>query len=167
MKVRNLCKRTALLVLLFNLFSISFMAQSKLSAKDVETIKGIEETYRAAWLKNDDKAILSLFTDDATLYPNGNASIKGKDAMYKFWFAPSDTVTTINTYETKIEDINGEGGFAYVAGTNELTWTTEKKDKSESKRFISKGYFLTVYVKHNKQWKILKQFWSGKTQEAK
>lgn len=91
-----------------SLIFVSIQAQNKLSNKDIKAIKQIEETYRTAWLKNDEKTILSLFTDDAMLYPNGNTPVKGKDEMRKFWFVPSDTITTINTYETKIEEIYGE-----------------------------------------------------------
>ena len=141
-------------------------ARGGLGTADIEAIKQIEETYRTAWLKNDEKTILSLFADDAMLYPNGNAPVKGKDEMRKFWFAASDTVTTINTYETKIDEIYGEKNLAYVVGSNELRWSTEKKDKTELKRFASKGYFIGIYVKRDRQWKILKQYWTGKTQEV-
>jgi ketosteroid isomerase-like protein len=150
-----------------NLFFVSIQAQNKLSNRDLDAIKQIEETYRTAWLKNDEKTILSLFWDEAMLYPNGNTPVKGKSEMQKFWFAPSDTITTINQYETQIDEIYGDKNLAYLTGTNELYWSTEKKDKTELKRFISKGYFIGVYVKRGKEWRILKQFWSGKTQEVK
>lgn len=82
-------------------------AQNKLSNKDIEVIKKIEETYRTAWLKNDEKTILALFWEDGMLYPNGN-TIKGIEGMRKIRFAPSDTITSINTYQTKIDEIYGE-----------------------------------------------------------
>lgn len=154
------------LIISIGLLFVSAQAQSKLKSKDVEAIKQIEETYRTAWLKNDEKAILALFWEDGMLYPNGNTPVKGIDGMRKFWFAPSDTITTIDVYETKVDEIFGEKGLAYAVGTNELHWSTEKKDKTERKRFISKGYFIGIYVKRNDSWKILKQSWSGKTQEV-
>jgi uncharacterized protein (TIGR02246 family) len=154
------------LALIF-IFAATICAQSSLPAKDVEAVKSIQETYRAAWLKNDEKTVLSLFTDDATLYPNGNKPVKGKTEITKFWFAPSDTVTTINSFEIKIEDLAGNGNFAVLTGSNELQWTSEKRDKSELKRFVSKGYFITVYTKRGAQWKILSQFWNAKTEELK
>ena len=149
------------------IFAGAAQAQGRLSAKDIEAIKARQETYRAAWLKNDEKTVLSLFTDDATLYPNGNKPVKGKTEITKFWFAPSDTVTTINSFEIKIEDLAGNGNFAVLTGSNELQWTSEKRDKSELKRFVSKGYFVTVYTKRGAQWKILSQFWNAKTEEIK
>lgn len=154
-------------VFIVGLFFSVASAQNKLSNKDIEAIKQIEETYRTAWLKNEEQTILSLFWDDAMLFPNGNTPIKGIEGMKKFWFAPSDTITTINAYETKIDEIYGEKNLAYVVGTNELNWSTEKKDKTERKRFVSKGYFIGIYVRRDKMWKISKQSWSGKTQEVK
>ncbi|MEZ5424847.1 MAG: nuclear transport factor 2 family protein [Pyrinomonadaceae bacterium] len=160
-------KKAFILIGLIFVLTTAFRAQNGLSAKDIEAIKNIEETYRTAWLKNDEKTILSLFTDDATLYPNGNDPVKGKEEMHKFWFAPSDTVTTINTFELKIADIHGSKDYATATGTNELGWTMENKSKNEIKRFIGKGYFISVYVKSGRDWKIFKQFWSGKTEEVK
>lgn len=155
------------LIISIGLLFVSVQAQNKLKSKDIEAIKRIEETYRTSWLKNDEKTILALFWEDGMLYPNGNTPVKGIEEMRKFWFAPSDTITTINTYETKVDEIYGEKNLAYSVGTNELHWSTEKKDKTELKRFVSKGYFISVYVKRNGVWKILKQSWSGKTQEIK
>jgi uncharacterized protein (TIGR02246 family) len=157
------------------LFSLVFLvvcaaaveAQNNLPAKDIEAIKNVQETYRTAWLKNDEKTVLSLFTDAATLYPNGGKPVKGKAEITKFWFAPSATITTINSFEIKVEDLNGNGNFAVLTGSNEILWTSEKQDKSESKRFVSKGYFISVYTKRGTEWKILSQFWNAKTEEIK
>jgi uncharacterized protein (TIGR02246 family) len=160
-------KRTLVLCGLIIALTFDLQAQNNLSANDIQAIKNIEETYRSSWLKNDEKTILSLFTDEATLYPNGNSPVKGKEEMRKFWFAPSDTVTTITTFEVGIEDVNGNDNYATLTGTNEIGWTMENKAKNERTRFVAKGYFISVYVKRGKEWKIFKQFWSGKTEEIK
>lgn len=160
-------KLLTFLILVIGTFCNSAQAQQKLLAKDSEAIKNTEEIFRTAWLKNDEKTILSLFTDNATLYPAGNAPVKGKDSLYKYWFAPSDIITSINTFDVKIEDISGDKNFATVTGSDEILWTTEKKDKTERKRFVSKGYFIAVYVKKNNEWKIWKRFAASKTEEIK
>lgn len=141
--------------------------QERLPAKDIETIKNIEEIFRTAWLKNDERTILSLFTDDATLYPGGGTPVRNKDGLYKYWFAPSDTITTITGFEINIEDVGGEKNYATVTASDEIFWTTEKKDKTGQKRFVSKGHFIAVYVKKNNEWKIWKRFAAGKTEEIK
>src|SRR5688500_6531499 len=100
MKIINYGKYLILLVLI--IFCSSAQAQSSLSAEDIKAIKAVEETYRTAWLKNDEKTILSLFAYDAALYPNGNAPVRGKTEIRKFWFAPSDIITIVNHFEIKI-----------------------------------------------------------------
>lgn len=166
-KFMNLRKTLIFSNALIIAFAAAIQAQSNLSAKDAEAIRSVQETYRAAWLKNDEKTILSLFTDDATLYPNGGKPVKGKPEVTKFWFAPSGTITTIKAFEIEIEDLRGDKNFAVLTGSNELQWTSEKKDKSELKRFVSKGYFISVYARRDKEWKILSQFWNAKTEEIK
>jgi uncharacterized protein (TIGR02246 family) len=153
------------LVILLTSFGAN--AQGKLKQSDILAIKKIEETYRTAWLKNDAETILGLFADDAVLMPNGNPMVRGKEAMRQFWFAPSETVTTINKYETSVEQIYGEKNLAYLVGTNELLWTMENKSKNDVKRYRSTGYFIVIYVKKGKEWKITRQSWSSKLQEVK
>ena len=51
MKVTKYNKYAVLLILTI-IFCLSAEAQSSLTAKDIEAIRGVEETYRAAWLKN-------------------------------------------------------------------------------------------------------------------
>lgn len=161
----NFCKNLIALIFLIAIFALAVRAQINLTAKDIEAIKRVEEKYRAAWLKNDEKMILALFADDAALYPNGNAPVKGKTEIQKFWFAPSDTKTTITRFEIKIEDVSGDRNYATATGANEIGWTSEKK--AERKRFVSKGYFISVYVREGRDWKFYKQFWTGKTEEIK
>ena len=163
----NSYKTLILLTAFIIVSAVTAQTQSSLPAKDSEAIRTIQETYRTAWLKNDEKTILSLFTDDAALYPNGNKPVKGKADVQKFWFAPSDTITSIKAFDIKIEDITGNENFAVLIGSNELQWISEKKDKSESKQFVSKGYFISVYIKRGREWKILSQFWNARTEEIK
>ena len=160
-------KRFAYLALIYILSLFSISAQSSLAEPDIESIKQVEESFRTAWLKNDEKTIMSLFTEDATMYPSTMAPVKGKSELYKFWFAPSDSVTSITAFKEKIEEINGSGNYATLIGSNELAWTTEKKDKSVIKRYLSKGYFIVVFVKQGQDWKMLKRFANGKTEEIK
>ena len=166
MKVTKYNKYAGLVILTL-VFCLPAEAQSGLSAKDIEAVRAVEETYRAAWLKNDEKTILSLFADDAMLYPNGGAPVKGKEEIRKFWFAPSGTVTTVKSFEIKIEDVSGDRNYATVTGANEIGWTSENKNNRETKRFVSKGYFISVYVRRGRDWKFYKQFWTSKTEEIK
>ena len=165
MKFVNYCRRPVILILLTLTAWPLVQAQDSLTAKDIDAIRTVEKIYRESWLKNDERAVLSLFAADATLYPNGNPPIKGMDGIRKFWFAPSETLTTINDFQTEIEDIAGDKNVAVVTGSNVINFTSGKKDKSVTKRYVSKGYFISMYVRGGGDWKILKQFWNSKTEE--
>ncbi|NJM53525.1 MAG: nuclear transport factor 2 family protein [Blastocatellia bacterium] len=120
--------RVLSLFLTLGLFFVSIQAQNKLAAKDTEAIKQIEKNFESAWLKNDEKSVLALFWDDATLYPNGN-TIKGIEGIKKFWFSPSDSIHTLSKYEIKLEDIYGERNLAYAIGVHDIAWTATTKGK--------------------------------------
>ena len=162
--MRNVCR---VLILFAGCMTISVNAQSGLSSKDIEAIKAQQVAYRQAWLRNDEAAVLSIFTDDATLYPAGGSPVRGKAELRKFWFAPSDTVTTINKFDDEIEDITGDRNFAAMTGTNTIHWTSEKKDKTETKRYISRSTFIALLRRQGNEWKITKQIWHAKTEEIK
>jgi ketosteroid isomerase-like protein len=142
-------------------------AQTKLSNKDIESIKQVEKNFEIAWLKNDEKAVLSSFWEDATLYPNGNKPINGIAEIKKFWFTPSDTVDTLSKYDIKIEELYGEKNMAVGIATNDIAWTSETKGKPEVRRFTALRSMMVIYLKRNNQWKIFKRHWSGKLQEVK
>jgi uncharacterized protein (TIGR02246 family) len=141
--------------------------QPKLSNKDIEAIKQVEKNFEAAWLKNDEKVVLSSFWEDATLYPNGNKPINGVAEIKKFWFTPSDTVDTLSKYDIKIEELYGEKNMAVGIATNDIAWAAVTKGKTEVRQFTAFRSMMVVYLKRNNQWKIFKRHWSGKLQEVK
>ncbi len=155
------------LIAIFTFSTVSIQAQNNLSEKDTKSIKEIKETYRTAWLQNDSKTILSLFTDGATIYPNGLSPKKGTKALSDFWFSPSDSTTLITEYKINLEEISGEKKLAFVTGSTEIRWTITNMKSNEVKKYASKGNFLTVLVKQKNEWKITKHIWNGKFEEIK
>ncbi len=133
--------------------------------EDVAAIRSIEETFRTAWLKNDERTIMSLFSSDASLYPGGAKPLKGLDSLQKYWFGASDVVTTIERFEVVIEDVEGTPAFATVTGSDVIHWSTVKKDGTGRKQFVSKGHFVALYIKNNSRWLMHKRFAAGKTEE--
>ncbi len=154
-----------LFLLTIVVLSSSISSQSMPPAADLVAIRSIEEVFRTAWLRNDEGTIMSLFMRDATLYPGGNAPIRGIDALEKYWFGPSDVVTAIDRFDVEIEDIAGTGKFATATGADVIYWSTAKKGGTDRKHFVSKGHFIAVYVKTNNQWRIQKRFAASKTEE--
>lgn len=158
--------KSALMVILLTGLSSVALAQTP-PAQDVSAIRAVEEIFRTAWLKNDERTIMSLFTPDAALYPGGNPPHRGINALQKYWFGPSDVITSIDQFEVSIEDIHGTPAFATVTGSDVIHWSTAKKDGTDRKRFVSKGHFLAVYKKNNGRWQILKRFAAARTEEIK
>jgi ketosteroid isomerase-like protein len=154
------------LIAVFVFLAISVQAQNKLSKKDIKSIKEIKETYRISWLEDDSRTILSLFAEDATIYPNGLSPRVGKKALNDFWFTPSDSKTVITDYKIDLEEINGEKNLAFATGSTEIKWNTTHKN-GDAKNYSSKGNFLTVFSKHNGKWEIIRHIWNGKFEEIK
>ena len=144
----------------------SAIAQS-MPPSDTAAIRRVEETFRSAWLSNDEVRIMSLFHRDAALFPGPNPPLRGKDALRGYWFGPSDTRTTIDEFQLTIDDIEGNASFATVSGSDVIHWSTMKRDGSETKRFVSRGHYLAVYTKAGGRWLMLKRFAAAKTEEIK
>ncbi len=156
---------TALIgIILFVIIGVQAIVQ-KPPPPDVAAIRSIEETFRTAWLKNDETTIMSLFSADASMYPGGGKPLKGTDALQKYWFGPSDVVTTIARFDVNIDEIEGTSTFATVTGSDVIHWSTVKKDGSDRKQFVSKGHFVALYTKTNSRWRIYKRFAAAKTEE--
>jgi ketosteroid isomerase-like protein len=151
-------------IFLFVIIGIQTDVQTPPDA-DIAAIRSIEETFRTAWLKNDEKTIMSLLEPDASLYTGGRAPLNGTDSIRRYWFGPSDVVTTIESFDLEIEAVEGTADFATVTGSDVIRWSTVKKKGSDRKAFVSKGHFLAVYTKINSRWAMHKRFAAGKTEE--
>ena len=164
LKSRNLI----LLLIAFLFFGTAeIYPQKTLSEKDTEAIRQIEESFSEAWLKNDEQGVLSLFWDDAMLYPNGRDAVRGTAGIKKVWFTPSERITILSQYDTTLEEIYGRKNLAFAVGSNEIVWTSKNKDESDSRRFAATRHFMAIYEKRDKKWKILRRHWSGKLREIK
>src|SRR5688572_31838891 len=74
--------------------------------------------------------------------------------IFFFFFQAEDgirdlTVTGVQTCALPIYR-----NYATVTGANEIGWTSENKNNRETKRFVSKGYFISVYVRRGRDWKF-------------
>ncbi len=160
-------KIISMLIILLLFGSANIHSQGKLSEKDVKNIEKIEQDFAKAWINNDEKGVLSLFWDDAMLYANGRKPVKGIAEIKRVWFTPSDRIHTLTKYNTKLDEVYGDRNLAYAIGTNQIEWDSKEKGKPEVRKFTAERHFLAIYVKRNKQWKILRRHWNGKLKEVK
>jgi hypothetical protein len=76
--------------------SNSMDLQSELTPQDEKAIKATIEAYRVAWLANDAKGVLKIFTDEAVLLPaHGAPAVVGLGSIQKYWFASSLPATIV------------------------------------------------------------------------
>jgi uncharacterized protein (TIGR02246 family) len=135
-----------------------FIYKRKNPISDEEKIRTINRKYVDAWLLNDENAVLSLFTDDASISPSGMKTFKGKKEIRDFWFPKDGSTTTILKFSNEIQDISFDGDVAYSTQKDHLFWTY--KDKSSEMKKEQWGIATTIYKKQsNGEWKIIHQMW--------
>src|ERR1700756_1769801 len=54
-------------------------------AQDKATIEKLNDAFIAAFSKGDFAAVANLYTEDATVLPNGSSMVKGRSGIQAFW----------------------------------------------------------------------------------
>ena len=130
-----------------------------LSPEDERAIRATIEAYRSAWLANDPKGVLRTFTEDAVLMPaHGAKAIKGIPAIEKYWFAPGGPPTTITQLDLTVDELRGDGSFAYARALDTVGWTVTEGGKS--RRHSHPGTYVNVMRKQpDGAWLIQLHMW--------
>lgn len=87
--------------------------------EDVTAIKQLEADWRAGWLAGDVDALLSLYTDDAVLMPEGQPAVFGKEAIRPLYESVFREYTIRS--ESRVVEIEVSGGLGYLWCTYRLT----------------------------------------------
>jgi ketosteroid isomerase-like protein len=126
---------------------------------DDRLIRKVNEDYVNAWMRGDEKGVLSLFEEDAVLSPSGLSPVKGIKAITDFWFPKDSSVTNIHTFTNDIRSLEIEGDLAYTTQKTFLSWSYSKGATSIKKD--QWGIAMTVYRRQpDKSWKIWRQLWT-------
>ncbi|MCI0706734.1 MAG: nuclear transport factor 2 family protein [Ignavibacteriae bacterium] len=135
-------------------------AQEATTASNQQSIREINKQYVQAWLKNDESAVLSLFTEDAVISPSGIGSFKGLEEIRAFWFPKDSSTTVIHQYTNEILHLTIEADLAQSRQKTFLSWTYEKGSTKMGRD--QWGYAMTVYKKQRDgNWKIWRQLWTN------
>ena len=140
-------------------------SHADISSRDETEIRNIEKRFSNSWLKNDEEGVLSLFWQNAALYPNGRKAVKGIDEIRRVWFSPRDSIHALSRYETELDEVYGNKRMAFAIGTTRIAWTSRSKDSSKTRRFSAERHFISIYEKRKGTWKILRRHWNGKLKE--
>jgi uncharacterized protein (TIGR02246 family) len=132
---------------------------TSLSADDAEAVRAVQEAYRTAWLRGDEKGVLATFTDDAVLLPaHGARPITGQDAIKRYWFPAGAPPTTITRLDLTIAGLDGDGCVAFTHGEDNVGWTTMEKDVARPHGHP--GTYLNVLRKGpDGRWRIARHMW--------
>jgi uncharacterized protein (TIGR02246 family) len=118
---------------------------------DVAAVRATLDRYVAAWLANDEGAVMSLLTSDSVLVPGEKAPYKGSDAIRKYWFAPGSPKTTITLFTNTVDDVRVSGDLAVARGPQVIEWT------SAGERWRTHGNYVTVFRRTAAGWRIAVQ----------
>lgn len=117
--------------------------------RDLIAIKRLAKDWRSAWLAGDAIALMTLFTDNPVVLPQGQPAIVGKDALRPLYEAVFREVVIKSN--AKVIEVEASGDLGYFWATYSLTATP----KAGGKSIKSKGKSLFI-VKRQRQgaWKI-------------
>jgi uncharacterized protein (TIGR02246 family) len=151
--------RALLAVLVFACGLNAFSQTIQLTQEDEKAITATIEAYRSAWLANDNKGVLKTFTDDAVLLPaHANPAVSGIAAIERYWFTPGGPATKITVLNITVDDVRGDGVFAYARGLDEVGWVVT--EDSGSHRHFHPGTYLNVMKKlPDGTWRIQVHMW--------
>lgn len=125
---------------------------------DNEALAALYESYRQAWLLNDERteeAVLSLFAEGASIIPSGGANVfSGHDAMRGFWFPPDSPPGTVDLFEQEPLKISVGHDHGFVLGRFKLRFSYPGES------YYTEGYNLFSAVKEEGVWKISTMMWT-------
>lgn len=147
--------RTIVLIILFAATATVRVAVADDEA-DLEALRALDQSYALEWIEGDAEGVLALFTDDATLVPHhGDAPIKGKDAIRKFWFDPAYAPTVVPEWHREPAEVFVMGDVGVVRGRARLVWEYAGKRTT-----IPEGNYVMIAMRMGDRWQIRLLTWN-------
>ena len=145
--------RTKIIILGAFLVLTTANAQILLGDKEeARAILKIAENFSTAMMAGDSEAILSMYTEDAKIFPVNRQILSGDD-LATYW-AP-ENVSGVTAHKFYPEEISVMGDtaydYGYYAGTSE---------NAEGASVNWKGKYVVVWKKTAEGWKIYLDSWS-------
>ncbi|MGI9203549.1 MAG: YybH family protein [Woeseiaceae bacterium] len=135
--------------------AVSFPALA--DERDDETaLRALDQAYAAEWIAGDADRVMALFTHDATLVPHhGDAPIKGRDAIRKFWFDPDYAPTIVPEWQREAIEIFVSGDTGVVRGRARLVW-----EYDGTRTTIPEGNYVMIAERQSDAWRIRLLTWN-------
>lgn len=126
--------------------------------EDWQAVQAVADEYVQAWLSNDSSAVLATLADDAVLLPQGQAPVRGKEAIAKFWWPPGGPATTVTHYVSTVEQMDVSSTLASVWGTAELVFAWEENGGWKEATSRS-AYIMVLRPNASGAWRISYRMW--------
>jgi uncharacterized protein (TIGR02246 family) len=89
--------------------------------EDLRAIRQLAEDWRSGWLAGDVDALLSLYSDEPVLMPQGQPAVSGKDTIRPLYQAVLSMVAIRS--ESTLMEVEASGDWGYFWSTYKLTAT--------------------------------------------
>lgn len=120
---------------------------------DMEQIIEKSKAFSKAYMDGDINKLVSIYTDDAKIFPMNQSILEGTEALNKYWTLPDGV--KILKHKAIPSEIMIEDKYAYDYGFYE--GITLKKNK-EAVNW--KGKYVIIWKKINDDWKIYLDIWN-------
>ncbi|HMB64824.1 MAG TPA: hypothetical protein VKN36_17215 [Eudoraea sp.] len=156
-------KKSIIIISLIAMGCNSDNTERNLTNSDIEKIKNLHENYRGYWLENDSAKVVSLFSEKGGLIPPQNPGnfVIGQQAISEWWFSVIDHTTyPITDFVYKSDTLLiVDSKTAIYEGVSTVSWKTMRGDSVLSTS-TSSSNFVTICIKEDYDWKILRQIWN-------
>ena len=127
---------------------VLLMSVSSALAQDAQ---GLNDRWMASFNKGDAAGVAALYTEDATLLPEGSPTVQGRAGIEAFWKGAGDAVQDIVLKSEKVTALGPD------AASDIGTWSLKTKGANPQS---SEGKYLLILRKVGADWKITTDIWN-------
>ena len=130
-------------------------ASGGVNQQEAEVLAQIANQFSAAYMRADVEEMVSLYTDDAVIFPNNMDFIRGRDAIQKYWaLGPGRRIILHKITPVEIRfsgDMAYDFGMYEISGSNdEVTWGPNY------------GKYVIVWKRVDGSWKMHVDIWNSR-----
>lgn len=129
--------------------------------QDLAALRALDQAYAEEWISGNHDGVMALFTEDATLVPHhGDAPVKGRNSIRRFWFNPEYPPTTVPEWQRTPAELFVEGDIGVVRGRSRLIW-----EYGQTRTTIPEGNYVMIAVREGGRWLIRLLTWNDDPRE--
>jgi len=125
------------------------------SAADAATVRGLTDTFVAAWNAGDTAAFSALIAEDVVQMPQGAAANVGRDAVVAEMSSSVDVAAVQQSATT--DEVVVMGDYANAYGT----WRIDPVSAADEAAEVTAGKWMVLYHRHpGGSWQIWRWMWN-------